>query len=275
MVNRLLSTSHRSIAIYRAYLKLFWLKQAQYRIEALIWMLSQILRPIVYLSIWMAVAQAQGGTIEGYTASRFVAYFLAELFITSTTTSAVMWEYEYRVQNGQLSQFLLQPCHPFHADLAEFLASKILVICVVLPIIISLSLVFHVSLRLIDWSQILFLPVWILALLLRFMLEWMLAMIAFWTTRLTAINTFYFALLLFCSGEITPLVLLPEPLHTIALLLPLRWLVAFPIEVLLGQLSLPLILVGLLWQSLWSICLFSSLQWLWFMAIRKYAAAGI
>ena len=120
-----------------------------------------------------------------------------------------MWEFQYRVQQGQFAFLLLRPVHPIHGDLAENFAHKLVMQVVLLPSLLALALVFrpHASLEL--WSLAAFVPALALAFALRFMFEWTLALACFWTTRIMAVNQIYFAVLFFLSGRFAPLAILP------------------------------------------------------------------
>ena len=48
------------------------------------------------------------------------------------------------------------------------------------------------------------------------LLLWLLGLITFWTTRVSAINQVYFVLILFLSGQIAPLTLFPRWLQIVA-----------------------------------------------------------
>ena len=82
-----------------------------------------------------------------------------------------------------------------------------------------------------------FVPAVVLAFLLRFLSGWTLALAGFWTTRVFAINEVYCVAMLFLSGQMVPLSLLPGPVQALAAVLPFRWMVAFPVELLLGRVS--------------------------------------
>src|SRR5947199_5734375 len=105
-------------------------------------------------------------------------------------------------------------------------------------------------------------------------MEWILAMAAFWTTRLSAINAMYFAVMLFLSGQMTPLALLPAPIQTLAMLLPFRWVIAFPIELFLGRLTPHEVGVGIAIQAAWLCCMVVLLMCVWRLGIRRYSAVG-
>ena len=75
------------------------------------------------------------------------------------------------------------------------------------------------------------------AYLIRSMLLWVLGMITFWTTRVSAIYDTYFTAELLLSGRLVPLALLPAWARALAGVLPFKYTFGYPIEVLAGSLS--------------------------------------
>ena len=59
-------------------------------------------------------------------------------------------------------------------------------------------------------------PALALAFAVRFLIEWTLALAAFWITRVMAVNQIYFVAMLFLSGQAAPLALLPAPVQALA-----------------------------------------------------------
>ena len=120
----------------------------------------------------------------------------------------------------------------------------------------------------------LFVPALLLAFLLRFLLEWTLALVAFWTTRVGAVNQTYFVLILFLSGQIAPLSLFPVPIQVAADILPFRWMIGFPVELILGRLSVVDAATGLLAQAVWILLAGLLLRTVWRAGVRVYSAVG-
>src|SRR4030095_5521378 len=81
-----------------------------------------------------------------------------------------------------------------------------------------------------------FLAIWG-AYLIRSMLLWVLGMITFWTTRVSAIYDTYFTAELLLSGRLVPLALLPAWAAGLADLLPFKYTFGYPLEVLAGDLG--------------------------------------
>ena len=105
-----------------------------------------------------------------------------------------------------------------------------------LPAAVLLGVVFDADLSGVSVLTVLpFLIALVLAMVLRFVVEWCLALAAFWLTKVTAINSLFFALTTFFGGVFAPLAVLPGWMQTVAAWTPFPWSLAFPVEVLLGR----------------------------------------
>jgi ABC-2 type transport system permease protein len=246
----------------------------QYRASLVIWMIGQVLEPLVYLIVWTIVSQTSGGSVGGYTTGDFAAYFIVLMLVNQFTYTWIMYEFEYRVRQGTLSFALLKPVHPIHSDVADNVSSKLITLPIMILIAAGLAVVFHASISFTLWAIALFIPALLLAFIVRFLIEWTLALAAFWTTRVGAINQTYFLLMLFLSGQIAPLTLLPSPVQVVAGILPFRWMIGFPVELLLGRLTLVEALTGLGAQVAWLLAGFVLLRIVWRAGVRVYSAVG-
>jgi ABC-2 type transport system permease protein len=113
-----------------------------------------------------------------------------------------------------------------------------------------------------------------LAFVVRFTLEWTLAMSALWTSRVNAINQTYDVTLIFLSGFFAPLAVMPQPVQMVANLLPFRWLIAFPIELTLGRLTPGAALFGFAMQLFWLLVTLTTLNFVWRAGVKQYSAVG-
>lgn len=246
----------------------------QYRASLFIWLISHLLEPLVYLAVWTAVTQATGGSVGGFGAPEFAAYFIVLMLVNHVTYAWVMWEHEYRVRHGSLSFALLRPVHPIHSDLADNISSKVITLPLILVAALVLALIFRPAFHTPAWAGVAFGPAVLLAFALRFLMEWTLALAAFWTTRVSAINQVYFVALLFLSGRMAPLALLPAPIRVLATVLPFRWTTSFPAEILLGRVGAEEALVGLGVQAAWILLCLVLLRFVWRAGVRVFTAVG-
>jgi ABC-2 type transport system permease protein len=246
----------------------------QYRISLFIRMIGQVLEPLVYLIVWSIVSNSNGGSIGDYTTVQFAAYFIVLMMVNQVTYTWIMYEFEYRIREGNFSFALLKPVHPIHSDIADNVSSKLITLPIMMIIAAGLALGFHASISPAPWAIALFIPALLLAFAVRFLLEWTLAQAAFWTTRVSAVNQTYFVLMLFLSGQFTPLTLLPHPVQVVAAILPFRWMISFPVELILGRLDPGQALLGLAAQAIWLVAGVVLLRTIWRAGLKTYSAVG-
>ncbi len=260
--------------VYAAQLKTSLAVQFQYRMSLAIWMIGRIIQPLIYLVVWTTIARARGGEVNGYDEGGFAAYFIMQMIVTQATFSWIMWEYDYTIRTGQFNFKLLRPIHPIHADVADNLAYKILTLVILIPAAFFLAWLFPPTFNLQPWSVTAGVVAIALAFVVRFTLEWTLAMAALWTSRVSAINQTYEVTLVFLSGNFAPLAVMPEPLQHLANFLPFRWLIAFPIELTLGRLTVQEALLGFGAQVFWLIVVLTTLFFVWRAGVKQYSAVG-
>jgi ABC-2 type transport system permease protein len=262
------------LALYRAQFKTTIAEQFQYRAMLVIWLMGLILEPVIYLSVWSTVARSQGGAVDGLTAGGFAAYYLVAMFVDHAGFTWVMWTTEYWIRQGNLSAELVRPVHPIHRQIAANLTFKLLTMAVIVPVAIALAIVFRPSFTITAGTALLFVPALLLAMALRFAIEWTLASIAFWVTRVSALNQLYFVAFLFLSGFAVPLALLPGPVQTLAAWLPFYRMLGFPVDLLLGRLGPEQIALGFAAQIAWLAAAVIALNVTWARGVRQYSAVG-
>src|SRR5687767_1613730 len=182
----------------------------QYRVSNYFYMIEMIIEPVFYLVVWSSIARQQGGDVGGYTPETFAAYHIVWTLVRNMNIVFTPFGWEERNREGQLSAHLARPVHPIHYDRGTFAGWKVVVIVLWLPIASVLTLVFQpelhpsaaqiVTFAIANWG----------AYLIRSLLLWMLGMVTFWTTRVSALFELYFAAELLLSGRVLPLELMPE-----------------------------------------------------------------
>jgi ABC-2 type transport system permease protein len=244
-----------------------------YRGAVAIWVFSTVIAPMVFIVVWQTVAGE--GSVQGYSAAQFVGYFVVMMVVDHLTFIWHMWEFEWRMRTGAFSPLLLRPVHPIHHDISQNLSYKAVGLVGVLPAAVVLGLVFGADLSGTGWRQgVAFVPALLLAMVLRFTVEWCLALSAFWLTKVSAINTAFFSLFGFLGGQFSPLAVLPAWAQAAAAWTPFPWSLAFPVEVLLGRRSGVEVLLGYGAQLLWVGAAIGLLLLLWRRATRRYSAVG-
>jgi viologen exporter family transport system permease protein len=259
------------LRLYRAQCGVTLAIQLQYPVAMAIWIIGVVLEPVLYLVVW-EVAVSGGAGIAGYGPGDFARYYIVLLVVNHLTYTWFFGRIEERIRMGRFSPQLLRPVHPVHKDFAEALTFKMLTALIVLPTAVLVGLSFDVSWSLRPWAVLAFVPTLLLALATRFVLEWTVALCALWTTRVDAVTRVYSFVVLFLSGFVAPLPLLPQWLRVLADWLPFRWLIAFPVETLLGQRTPASVLAGLGAQAGWLVFALVLMRVVWRAGIRRYEA---
>jgi ABC-2 type transport system permease protein len=259
---------------YLTNMKVAVMDQFQYRVANYFYMIGMVAEPVIYLVVWSTIARTNGGSVGGYTPGQFAAYYIVWTLVRNMNIVFTPYGWEWRIQRGQLSGMLLRPIHPIHNDISYFAGWKFVVIILWLPIAAALTLLFHPALSPTGLDIIVFcFAIWG-AYLIRTLFLWLLGMITFWTTRVSAIFELYMALELLLSGRLVPLALMPGWVRTIAAFLPFQWTFGFPIEALIGRLSPQGLLTGLGMQALWIVGGGVLVSIFWRASIRHYTAVG-
>ncbi|SDD39089.1 ABC transporter permease [Auraticoccus monumenti] len=268
-------TSGRALSrYYRGEFSASLANNLAYRGAVAIWVLTTVIQPLVSIVVWQTVA-GPGGQVNGYTASEFVTYFAVTMLVEHLTFIWLMWEFEYRIRTGSMSPLLLRPIHPVHKDVCDNLSYKAVGLVGVVPAMVLLVIGFGGEVSAIRvWQVLAFLPALLLAMALRFVLEWALALSAFWLTKTSALNNLYFSLFLFLGGAFAPLAVLPETVRTVALASPFPWMLAFPVEVAMGRRTGIDVLVGYAVQLGWLALALVLMRVVWARAVRTYSAVG-
>jgi ABC-2 type transport system permease protein len=262
------------IRTYRALLVAQLQAASQYRVQVLLWMLFSVIRPVIFLAAWVAVANAQGGQIGAYDVRDFAAYYICLSLVSCLTASWNAYEFEYEVRFGRLSPKLLRPLHPIHYAVVENFVSKLTQIVPLGVILVILSVSFDARFRTTPAHLLLFVPSVLFAATLSFLAGWVLATLAFWTTRVHAISTFWDRAAFIFAGQIAPLALLPGPLQTLSLGLPFGYILGVPTEILRGGVSVPTALLLMAGQVFWIVIFYVALQRVWRAGVRQYSAVG-
>lgn len=250
------------LLVYYAYM-------VEYRAELLLWVLSGSL-PIILMGVWMQAAQR--GNL-GLSPVEFARYFLTVFLVRQLTVVWVIWEFEREVVEGKLSFRLMQPIDPAWHHVFSHISERF----ARLPFAILLMVLFFWLYPSAVWlpngmTIVLFGLAVSVAFALNFLIQYTLAMLAFWTERASALQEFWFLFYLFLSGAIAPLEVFPVSVKTIALFTPFPYLIYFPASILVG---LPTnLLSGFAVMLAWSLAFFGLNRWLWRRGLKQYSGMG-
>jgi len=255
-----------------ALIKSSWLSWMQYRSFFFILAFGWMIPPLIYMLVWSGAAGAD--SLGGLTAREFNAYYLILILVNQLTYSQTNWTVGDVIRMGSINHWLLRPMPPLYNPLASEIAGKVVTMVFALPVSAILALVLHPQLNT-SWDKAgLALAALALSWLLRFFWGYWLALLAFWTTRADALLALQDSLIFLLAGVVAPVWMLPAGLKAAALVLPFRFMVGFPIEVLMGQVSGQDLLISFGYQAFWSAAAIAVSVIIWRLGLRRYTAIG-
>jgi ABC-2 type transport system permease protein len=249
-----------------------WASWMQYRDFFFLLAFGWMIPPLMYLFVWSTAAG--GETLAGQTRGQFVAYYLILILVNQITYAQTNWTLGDVIRMGGLNTWLLRPIPAVFNVISSEVAGKVVYMVFVTPVAGILALVLKPELHTTLENVLLFFPALGLAWALRFFWGTALALLAFWATRADALLALQDALVFLLAGIMAPVALLPGALQTAAHILPFRYMVGFPVELITGQLSAAEIWNCFAIQAGW-LLLALGLSWAaWKTGLKRYNAIG-
>ncbi|MCZ4495935.1 MAG: hypothetical protein JWM25_518 [Thermoleophilia bacterium] len=245
-----------------------------YRANAVIWFVASLLQIVVALSVWRAVAAANGGSAGGLDGREFAGYFLVLMVVQDLTHTQLPYTLPWQVRTGALSSRLLRPVHPlFYYRCGEFgfTAQRMLLL---IPAAAMLFFVYDARLDLTLGGAGIGLIALLMAMVVRTLLEALVGMTALWLVRIDGFHGLYMVVMLFLGGQFAPLSVLPEPMQVAAKALPFWWTMGYPTELLAGTSDLSTAWVGLFVLLAWSVVLLTAVRHVWRRGTTALEAVG-
>ena len=242
------------LSAYPTLLRVGFAGAVAYRTEMLVWMLTMTM-PFVSLALWSAVAADV--PVGRFDQKSFVAYFLGTIVVRQLSGSWIVWELIQEIKSGALASRLLKPMHPLVVYSAENVAA------------VPLRALFAAPLALIGiasgGASLPREPHVIAAFLLSLFGAWVITFfvmvivgcLSFFIESSMSIFEIWLALFMILSGYLVPLELFPGWVRDLADVLPFRYTLGFPVEILIGMSNDAAIALAL-----------------WRVGVRRYGAFG-
>ena len=249
-----------------------WAAWFQYRGFFFLLAFGWMTQPLIFLFVWSNAAAS--GAIGGYARGDFVAYYLVLIVVNQLTFAQTNRTVGDLIRDGTMNAILLRPIAPIVDTVAAEIAGKVVFLSFAVPVAGLLLLVLSPADVRLPGDPFLFAITLLAAWALRFLWGYFLALTAFWSTRSNALVLMQDALVFVLAGQIAPTDLLPGGLRTVAEWLPFRYMLGFPIEVLLGRVHEGALARGLVLQIAWLTVAAGLAYSSWRLGVRRHAAVG-
>jgi ABC-2 type transport system permease protein len=263
-----------SIRKWRALFSIYFQDGLAYRASGIIWVMTDLTTGITMPFVW-ASAQRAGG-IAGYQTSDFVLYYLCMLLLTGFVTSHLMWDLAYEIKEGVFATALVRPISFYQVCFLRNLTWRLIRPTLFLPFFLLLLVLYrpylaHASVHV----SPAFFATLILGHLLSFSWVMAIAMIALFVQEAQSIFELYYVPLIFLSGQLFPVALLPGWARSISQVLPFYYTLGAPTEILVGRVQGAAINHVLIMQVTWIVISYGVSKVLWRVGLKHYSAVGM
>ncbi len=259
----------------RSMVKMGFKDALAYRFHFYINLITSPLQLIIYYFLWDSIfSYSNQEIIKGFTFEGIIAYYALNMIVAFFTWSNVDEWLERAVRHGELLNDLLKPVKVIYSYFFTLLGTNSLAIILeIIPFFLMVIFFFGVKIAPLFYF-ITFLISICIALILIFLISYLVGMTAFWFKKIGGIRRIKRALIVFLSGGMIPLTFFPEIFQKIFSFLPFQYIRFIPINIYLGTYSYltTLMLIGI--QIAWIIGLYLIAELIWYKAFRKFAGAG-
>ena len=230
---------------------------------------------LAVLVLWDTVFTQQPELV-GLTRSEVLTYLILTRWLFELTGPSVWWEITSDIRDGTLSFHLLRP-ESYHAYyLASIVGSKLPYgaagVLVILPFAVLVGDAFVLPDSWFTWVSF---PVSILlAILLGYQFTFLFSLTAFWLEEGRAMEILADIVVPFAMGNLLPLSFLPSGVSFFLERLPFQYLLYFPLNVYLEQLSQAQVISGVFTQLGWIGALLLVNKIIWRIGLRRFTAVG-
>lgn len=247
-----------------------------YRASGVIWILTDMVTAMTMPLVWIRAGAMDSGMIGGFRAGDIVLYYLCMLLLSCFITSHIMWEVATEIKEGQFSTALMRPISFYQFTFLRNLSWRVIRMGLFAPIFLAMLFFYHgyltdvhLNLSWEFWTSV------VLGHLVSFNFVIMMAMIALFVQEVYSIFELYYVPMLFLSGQLFPVSMLPDWARSLAQLFPFYYTTGAPTEILVGRVSGDESLRALVVQGVWIAVTYALSRVFWSRGLKYYTGVGM
>lgn len=262
------------------YLKAFTIslqRSMEYRASFFISLLSAVFPIIMQYFLWTAIyGNSHDSSLYGFTYNQMIAYIVLSSIVACIVNTGFEWEIANDIKNGGLNAYIVKPIGYLPYKAACFLGGKSMQLGIMIILVIIICILLNTFLGFVTQfvSVVFFFLSIILALVINFLMFFIMSTSAFWLAEVWGVFAGLAVLINLFSGGLFPIDVFGERIAFVLNYLPFKYTIYFPITVLNGSISQDAILKGLSIQCVWIFILLFVSKLFWNMGTKKYVSIG-
>ncbi len=265
----------------KKYLQIFKIsfeEEFAYRLNFILWRIRNVMQIFLTYFIWSTVYSDPAKQIFGYDRTKILTYVFGIMIVRALVLSARAMDVSNDVASGNLSNYLTKPVNYFKYWFTRDISSKVLNLIfatiefILLFLVLKPPFLFQTNIAVI----LAFLVSIIFAVIIYFLILFLLSSIPFWIPEIGWGSHFLVTVVIVeaLSGSLFPINILPQGLQSIILATPFPYLIYFPVEVYLGNISGWALFGGLMVAASWVGVLWIFLNVVWQKGLKVYQSFG-
>lgn len=263
---------------YWSIFKISFEQEFAYRLNFILWRVRNVFQILLTYFLWSTVFSNPGTVIFGYDRTKIITYVFGIMIVRALVLSARAMDVSSDIAHGDLSNYLLKPMGYFKYWFTRDISSKTLNLIFaafeffILYIILKPPFFFQGNVV----TLLAFLISIILAILIYFFLLFIISSIPFWAPEIGWGSHFLVTVVIIeaLSGSLFPINILPSVVQSTVMATPFPYLIYFPIQVYLGNISGIALVGGLIVAAAWTGVLWFCLNYVWQKGLKVYQALG-
>jgi ABC-2 type transport system permease protein len=236
-------------------------------------MVSRLLTLIIVTSFWRAVYE-NTTTISTLNLQQTLNYVMLADFFGRIAFNSPLWWVGWWIRDGQIAIEMLRPMDLQLQMLINVVANNVLALVISIPMILIAMAFFSLQLPGDPLVWLAFLISLLLGQIALFFWDWIYMCLAFYTTEVWGLGVLREGMVLFLSGALIPLQMMPGWLLPLVNATPLAQALAVPVSLLSG--ATPLTQAPQVWatQIAWLVVGYVLSRWVFSIAVRKITVQG-
>jgi len=248
---------------------------SEYRINHIASILVIVLPLVFVLLLWNTIF-SEVSIVGNFTKVKIITYYILVVLIQDLVYAGVDYEIADDIREGALSYYLIKPLNYLFYSFSVKIGVTVpyfLISSIMIFMFVSIFLrIFYIQAAI--ENILVFIIAVSFSFILSFLITFTISLTAFWIEEISSIQVLFDVFVPISSGVILPLSLFPPELQNIFSILPFKYLLNFPIEIYLGNLTKYEIIFGFTIQLIWIIFIYFLALIIWRLGLKHYQAYG-